>query len=138
MRTIKFIVFDTKQNLFVENIPMKESWMDSDSWDGAEDLWNEAYFWQTPETYEGRLIWFQYTGAEDINNKEAFEGDTVMNVETGEEYEIVYDEDKLQWRLINTKGKGHMSLIIYEKKYLKNFRITGNKYGDREKAKSYF
>lgn len=100
-RPIKFKVWDTKLRKFRDgDITMIEEWLDSDSWDDPEALWNDPYHWQAIPTYNGRMIWLEYTGKKDKEENEIYDGD-VLQRSDGVEFVVFWNEDAAGWYLYN-------------------------------------
>ena len=72
-REIKFKAWDQQEDKYLENVPY------SHTINGAPDV-PEYFDPQNPlgETLDGRIVYRQYTGIQDINGKEIYEGETVI------------------------------------------------------------
>ena len=65
-RQIKFRVWDKITNRYLQELGI--------------------YYWHIPYSLDGRLIFQQYTGLNDKDGKEIYEGDIVINTTSDEEY----------------------------------------------------
>lgn len=77
-RPIEFIVWDTKTQKYREDITIIEAWIDSDSFDDPEELFQDPYHWLVVPTYNNRLIWCQYAGFNDKDNEKIYEWDVLQ------------------------------------------------------------
>jgi hypothetical protein len=79
-RIFKFRVWDTKQNKFIDSIPPKEYMLDPDSeWDRRDididpSIHPDHIF---RNDFNGRLIFQQYIGKDDVYRTPIYEGDLV-------------------------------------------------------------
>ena len=95
-RIFKFRVWDTKHKKFVEyGIPPKEYMLDRETaWDHHD--WEEDprvnldYIFG--KTFNGRLIFQQYTGVQDMDGKEVYEGDILRYVNNNLLYQVVWND----------------------------------------------
>lgn len=77
----KFRAWDTKNKKWMEFVPSKEYMIDSDEWDRRDcgDEGGEAYlfFPNNPmgDTFNGRIVYQQFTGLTDESEKDIYEGD---------------------------------------------------------------
>jgi len=77
-REIKFRVWDTKNKKFLEFVPPQEGWIDAEEWDDPDEMDVLIYPDNIANTFNGRLIWLQFTGLKDRNNIDIYEGDYVV------------------------------------------------------------
>jgi hypothetical protein len=98
-RPIKFKVWDTQLRKFRDgDLTVIEAWLDSDSWDDPEEMWNDPYHWQSVPTYNGRMIWLEYTGKKDREENEIYDGD-ILQRSDGVEMVVLWNEDMAGWYL---------------------------------------
>lgn len=103
-RKIKFKVWDSKSNSFLENIPIVEEWIGSDCWDDPEQALEHPYEWTVAPTYNGRLTWLQYINATDINGQEIYDRD-ILKSGTGEFFTVKWDDEEMRWKAYSKDEK---------------------------------
>lgn len=96
MFDIEFIVYDTIQQKFIDEIPLLEEWIDSEDWDDSERACLET-LWQKPP-YQHRLVWLPYIGALDKWGNKLFCNDIVRN-DQGDEFVIFWQDEDFCWLL---------------------------------------
>lgn len=99
-REIKFRVWDTKSKKFIEFIPPREYMLDEEEWShhDIDETSSLIYPNNIQETFNNRLIWQQFTGLKDKNNKDIYEGDLCNREDwTGNPYYVRYSKDGWFW-----------------------------------------
>ncbi len=110
-KEIKFKVWDTKQNIFLEEVPCVESWIGNDCWDDAEDA--SPYDWTTAPTHNGRLIWLQFINSTDTNGKEVYDGD-ILEAPSGNKFIVKWYDEEMRWVMFSKDTWYNMNMKLHK------------------------
>ena len=119
-REIKFRCWDKIGKTMWQNVHFDYTHIYSDKWNEKTETW----LGQLP-IWSGVLM--QFTGLTDKNGKEkeVYQGDLIRNCRKGYEpreiYEVVWDEERLEWGVKNKFG-----LITSLWTFCKDFEVIGN------------
>lgn len=96
----EFKVWNTIRKTWISGIPLFEELIEDELNEidsrAADELLMEPFYPANPDTYNGKLIWLEYTTLNDANYTKIYDGDLVADY-FGNVFEIVWDNKEGRW-----------------------------------------
>lgn len=129
MNNVKFKAWDTKNKKWLESVPPEEYMLDSEAWDHPDDdamMLSPQY---PLRTFDGRIVYLQYTGRTDKNGKEIYEGDFVKVL-----IEQIFQDVEAVGQITRPISNYHVQFqsCSVEFEHLEEIEVVGNIYDTPE------
>lgn len=129
MREIKFRCWDTKNKVWVDQVPSLEYLLDDPDAEVSHhdiDSYENSFFYPKrplgPD-FDGRLVYQQSTGLLDSQGKEIWEGDLVDYCRDDAPYEVIFEKGAFSLVRVDDEGCGNFDHCFDKQRDVK---VIGN------------